>query len=329
MAESVIHTNAEPTWRVRVLLLPGVHALDLAGPVQAIYEANGFGADYQLTYVAAQPDVRSAQGFVIAELEPLPDIDDNDWVLVPGTESTGLDELEVPTEWLRAACQSGARVTSVCSGAFALAKAGLLDGRRCTTHWKVVERLRAWCPTANVLENRLFVLDGNLVTSAGEASGIDMTLALIEHDYGPRIAALVAREMVVYLRRSGESAQRSTYLDYRAHIHPGVHRVQDWIISHPDRRATIDKLAEVAAMSPRHLTRVFRDTTGVTVKVFSHKVKLEVAQNLLHNLALSVEEIAGQCGFQDARQLRRLWKEHFGMTVSEARRRAGVAAARH
>ena len=270
--------------------------------------------------MGAAREVRGAQGFLLGGVEELPDVESNDWILVPGTESARLDTLEVPVEWLRRAAAMAARVSSVCSGAFALARAGVLEGRLCTTHWKVTSRLREWSPTARVLENRLFVRDGNVVTSAGEASGIDMALALIQEDYGPALAAKVAREMVVYLRRSGESAQGSIYLQHRDHTHPRVHRVQDWIAENPDRRATLEFLAEVAAVSPRHLTRIFREATGVTLVTFARKVKLEVARSLAENPALSLEAIAGQCGFEDARQLRRLWKQHYGSTLSSARR---------
>jgi transcriptional regulator GlxA family with amidase domain len=149
-----------------------------------------------------------------------------------------------------------------------------------------------------------------------------MALHLVEQDYGPELAASVAREMVIYIRRNGESTQRSVYLEHRAHMHPAVHRVQDFIAAHPDRQATLEELADVAALSPRHLTRVFRETTGVTLKTFAHKVKLEVARNLLDNPELTIEEIAGRCGFQDARQLRRLWRQQFDSTLSEARTEA-------
>jgi transcriptional regulator GlxA family with amidase domain len=288
--------------------------------VQAIYEANGFGARYRLHYVGETRQVRAAQGFLIGGLEPLCDVSAGDWIIVPGMESSRLDALAPPVEWLRHAGAAAARVSSVCSGAFALVAPGLLDGRLCTTHWKLTSRLRDCSPSARVLENRLFVRDGNLVTSAGEASGIDMTLALIQEDCGPAITARVAREMVVYVRRSGESVQGSIYLQYRAHTHPGVHRVQDWIVEHPQRRGTLESLADMAAVSPRHLTRVFREATGVTVTAFANKVKLEVARTLVDNRALTLEAIAGRCGFEDARQLRRLWTRQYGTTLGGSRR---------
>lgn len=317
---------------VHVLLLPGVHGLDFAGPVQALYEANALGASYRLRYVGSTQQVRAAQGFVIGEVEPLPHVGASDWVMVPGTESSQLGQLQVPVEWLRQARRREARVTSICSGAFALAKSGLLDGRECTTHWKLIRELAACTPTARVLENRLFVNDGNVFTSAGEASGIDLALSLIESDHGPELAARVAREMVVYVRRNGESTQRSIYLEYRAHTHPGVHRVQDWIVAHPDRRATHAEMADVAGVSPRHLTRLFKEATGITLKSFAHKVKLEVADKLANNPELTADDIASQCGFQDARQLRRLWTAHFGESLGASqreRRRLAAPVAQH
>jgi transcriptional regulator GlxA family with amidase domain len=316
-----MQTGSIQTRPVLVLVLEGIHALDFAGPVQAVAEARQFGAAYDLRFVGPRERVRAAQGFTLAALEPLPPLRGDEWILVPGTESTQLESLDVPTAWLVEAASSGARVTSVCSGAFALARAGLLEGRRCTTHWKVLERLRAWSPRAEVLDNRLFVRDENLVTSAGVASGIDMALALIEEDHGPRLTAQVAREMVVYLRRQGDASQSSIHFEHRDHLHPAVHRVQDWILAHPDQRVTLDDLARHAALSPRQLTRVFRQATGITVKTYQQKVRLEVARSLLRQSQATIDDVAARCGFDDARQLRRLWRRHFGTTLREGRPR--------
>jgi transcriptional regulator GlxA family with amidase domain len=311
--------------RVLVLLVPHVHLLDLAGPVQAFYEANGFGGDYRIVHCGAAASVRSAQGLVLADLEPLPEPEPGDLVLVPGIESATLDRLgSVPSAWLRRALTVGARVASICSGAFVLAHAGLLDGRACTTHWKLSGLLQERYPRTRVLENRLFVEDGPVLTSAGEASGIDLSLALLEQDHGPLLVARVAREMVVYLRRAGEGEQISIYLDHRTHLHPGVHRVQDYLVTRPDRNPSIDELGRVAGMSPRNLTRVFRRETGITVKTFAHKVKLQVARDLFASPDLTVEAVASRCGFRDARQLRRLWRSSFGINPTSWRERRGA-----
>ena len=160
-----------------------------------------------------------------------------------------------------------------------------------------------------------------MMTSAGEASGIDLALALLERDHGPLLVARVAREMVVYLRRAGEREQASVFLDHRTHLHPGVHRVQDYLVTTPERNPSIDELGRVAGMSPRNLTRVFRRETGITVKTFSHKVKLQVARDLFASPELTVEAVASRCGFKDARQLRRLWRETFGTNPTSWRER--------
>src|SRR5690349_7671423 len=218
--------KAVRTRHVAVLVLPHVHLLDLSGPVQALFEANGFGADYRLLYCGVAAEATSAQGLVLGRLEPLPDPRSLDLVLVPGMDSRTLKDLGgVPVAWLREAHALGARVASICSGAFALGRAGLLDGRSCTTHWKVAELLQKWHPTVKVLHDRLFVRDGNVITSAGVASGIDMALSLIHEDQGPLMVARVARELVVYLRRDGEQTQASVFLEYRTHLDQGVHKV--------------------------------------------------------------------------------------------------------
>ena len=290
--------------RVLVVLNPDVHLQDMAGPVQVFDEASRLGGAYSLSYCGLDSAVRSAQGLLLAGLQPLPAPRETDLVLVPGTESAKLDALAAPVDWLRAASEAGARIASVCTGAFALARAGLLDGRRCTTHWKVVARLSAAAPRAR---------------APAAASGIDMALSLVEQDFGPLVAARVAREMVVYLRRNGQEEQRSVYLDHRTHLHPGVHRVQDWLVANPQRKPVLSQLARIAAMSPRHLARVFRRATGITPKRFAAEVKVQVARDLLGDPQRSVEAIAASCGFDDARQLRRLWKQSFGVSIAAFR----------
>ncbi len=306
--------------RVLVLLLPEVHLQDLAGPVQVLDEASRLGGAYRLTYCATTSRVRTAQGLHLCDLEPLPEPRAEDLVLVPGFLSDGLDGQDhTPRRWLQKCHRAGARLVSICTGAFALARAGLLDGRRCTTHWKLTDRLAREHPAARVVDNRLFVEDAGVITSAGVTAGIDLALSLVEADFGPLLVCRVAREMVVYLRRNGEAAQESIYLDHRAHLHPGVHRVQDYLVARPDQKPTLSELARLAAMSPRNLARVFRRATGTTPKQFAAKVKVQVARDLLDDPQRSVEAIAASCGFDDARQLRRIWKQAFGVSIAAFR----------
>jgi len=285
------------------LVLPQVELLDLAGPLQALSEVKR----YKIRICSTRPRVNSHQGVVLADLDPLPDDARDALVVVPGMPYAATQRIDrAVTRWLTNAARAGAHIASVCTGAFILGEAGLLDDRRCTTHWSRTADLARRFPRACVLEDRLFVTDGNVTTSAGIASGIDMALALIEQADGPLVAAEVAREMVVYLRRDGAHQQESVYLDYRAHLHPGVHRVQDWIVRHPQSRAPLSELAAIAGMSTRSLTRTFRSATGISVHAFTTRVRVELARTLLHDPGLTMEAVAQRCGFATARQLRRL-----------------------
>ncbi len=288
------------------VVLPEVEILDFAGPLQALSEANRSRQRYRIRICATRPRIVSDQGVVLSDLEPLPDDVGDALVVVPGMPYRATEKIERKiTRWIANAARGGAHIASVCTGAFVLGEAGLLDGRRCTTHWSRTSELARRYPRARVLEDRLYVTDGEITTSAGIASGIDMALALIEQADGPIVAAEVAREMVVYLRRDGAQEQHSVYLDYRTHLHPGVHRVQDWIVRNPSTRATLHALADVAGMSPRSLTRTFRSATGISVLAFTTRVRLELARTLLHDPGLSMEAVAQRCGMS-ARQLRRL-----------------------
>jgi transcriptional regulator GlxA family with amidase domain len=307
------------------LLLPEVEILDLAGPLQAFHEANatrgahGVERRFVIRTCALTPRLRTDQGLVLADLEPLPEAGDGDLVVVPGMKYRATEHVDrTAIRWLKTSAAAGAQLASICTGAFILGEAGLLDGRRCTTHWSRTTELRQRFPRARVVDNRLFVSDGPVTTSAGIASGIDMALALIERSHGPLTAAAVAREMVVYIRRDGAHEQESIYLDYRTHLHPGIHRVQDWLTQHPDAKTTLAELASVAGMSARNLTRLFRATTGLTIKDFATRVRLELARTLLHDPELTVDGVANRCGFDNARQLRRLWRAAFGGTPRES-----------
>ncbi|MDQ3281897.1 MAG: DJ-1/PfpI family protein [Acidobacteriota bacterium] len=294
-------------------MLPEVEILDFAGPLQAFGEANASRARYRTRVCSPQRRIVAQQGVVLADLDPLPDgVTPETIVIVPGMPYHATQKIDRSvTRWLASAARIGAHVASVCTGAFALGEAGLLDGKRCTTHWKRTSELARRFPRARVLEDRLYVTEDNVTTSAGIASGIDMALAFIEQADGPIVAAEVAREMVVYLRRDGTQEQSSVYLDFRTHIHPGVHRVQDWIVRNPADRVTIEELADRAGMSVRSLTRTFRAATGISVHDFTTRVRIELARSLMNDPAMTMEAVARRCGFATARQLRRLFEnEH-------------------
>ncbi len=309
--------------RIFFLVLDGVELLDLAGPAQVFDVAGTLGAPYSLHFCASSPQVRSAQGLSLGQLELLPTIRSSDVVLVAGI---ALEKLNQPIldenthHWLLNAHTVGAAIASVCTGAVVLGEAGLLEGRRCTTHWAVVEDLQQRYPTACVLDSVLYVSDRGVTTSAGIASGIDMALSLVEQQHGPRLAAETARYMVVYLRRNGSQLQQSIYLEYRNHLHPAVHHVQNWLAEHAIEPVALAELAQVANMSVRSFSRAFKDATGLTPVQYQQRLRLEVAATLLNNSELSIEAIAARCGFDDPRHFRRLWQRHFGVSPSATRK---------
>ena len=308
--------------RIIFALFPGCEILDLAGPVQAFHEARALGVDYAMLYCATTRDVPSAQGLGLSGLEPLPELRADDRVIVPGSP---LDGARVPPKlvaWLRQAQRAGVELCSVCTGAFALGEAGVLDGRLCTTHWKRVPELKERFRRAHVVGDRLFVVDGNVVTSAGIAAGIDMALALIEQDAGPVIAGEVAREMVVYIRRDGAHDQESVYLDYQTHLSPGIHQLQQHLVANPGSRETLGELARIAGMSERNLTRVFKRATGISVHDYRERLRVERARDLMRNPTMTLDAVAAACGFADGRQLRRVWSARFGVPPSAARGRS-------
>lgn len=298
--------------RVVFALFPGCEVMDVAGPLQAFHEAAVFGVPYEIVHAAATPTVRTAQGLDFGGLVPFPDVGPDDRVIVPGFTLADTRPPAALVAWVRRAAKAGAEVCSVCTGTFVLGEAGLLDGRRCTTHWKRVRELQRRFPRATVVGDRLFVEDGPVTSSAGIASGIDMALALLERDGGPVLASSVAREMVVYMRRDGSHAQESVYLDYQTHLSPGVHVVQQHLVAHPESSERLGELARMAGMSERTLTRAFRLATGISVRAYRERLRLERARDLMRNPTMTMDAIASACGYADARQLRRLWSARRG-----------------
>ncbi len=319
-----LKSPASTAKRVIFLLVPSVHLLDLSGPAQSFYEANELGGSYELMFVSNHVKLRSAQGLMLSDLLPLPELHSQDTIIVPGILSDTIDHLSgLPMTWLQQADQLNCRICSICSGSFVLAQSGILNGRKSTTHWKLTTKLQENFPQTQVLENRLFVRDDHIMTSAGESSGIDLSLTLISEDQGALVSGRVAREMVVYMRREGYAKQDSLFVTYRNHIHQGVHKIQDWIANHPQQNPSVESLASVAGMSARNLTRVFRQVTGTTVRSYVNKIKMEIAKSLLDDQNRTIENVAYACGFEHPRQFRRVWKQSFGFTPTEYRRRDG------
>ncbi|WP_214109855.1 GlxA family transcriptional regulator [Acrocarpospora catenulata] len=293
--------------RVVFVLVPEVHLLDLAGPAQVFGTGASLGHPYELRYVAAREQVTSAQGLPLTAETSWPGLTADDLVVVPGWRAAPLRKPLRPEdlERLRAHHAAGGTVASVCAGADALGQAGLLDGRRCTTHHDLQDELAARYPRATVIRDVLFTVDDRVVTSAGIASGIDLALHLFAVRHGPAAAARVAREMVVYARRNGHEPQASAMLRHRSHVDDTVHRVQDLIDSRFTEALPLAYLAAHVRVSERTLTRAFTRATGLTPLRYQQTLRLERAQHLISHGTM-VESAAREVGFEDARMLRRL-----------------------
>jgi transcriptional regulator GlxA family with amidase domain len=300
--------------RVVFVVPPQVHLLDFAGPVQTFYEAAANGQPYQLSYCSYQDELRCAGGLSLGTLVSFEQVqaEPGDFIFVPGLEMEYVRTAAFSRDgaaffpWLQAQHARGARICSVCTGAFVLAEAGLLTDRKCTTHWRRLAELQQRYPQVLAQGDTLFVHDGGVYTSAGVTAGIDLALYLLEEAHGPRFATSVSRGLVVYARRGAGHSQQSIYLDYRNHLHSAVHHVQDWLSDNLAAGATLDELAELVNMSPRTLTRTFRKATGISILDYTNALRRELVLTLRRNPALTQEAIAAQCGFRNVRQLQRL-----------------------
>lgn len=309
---------------VYFLLLPGFLVLDFAGPAEALRIAQREGADFSLHYCSPVAAPVSSLGLAQTGLQPLPDsLPSGAWLLIPGLASALADEHSPASrrliDWLRQHWRPDLQLITICSAALLAGAAGLLDGRRCTTHHSLQARLRALAPAARVEEERIFVLDGNIASSAGITTGIDLALELIARHSGPQLALAVAREMVVWQRRDSSSPQHSPFLAYRSHLHPAVHRVQDAVAADPAAAWSLDRLAAIACVSPRHLARLFRQHAGLAPLDYRQRLQLAHIEPLLGQREHSLERIAEAGGFSSARDLRRVWLRQRGSALHRPR----------
>lgn len=295
------------------LILPEVHLLDIAGADQVFLEAKEMGVSVQISYCGTEKSVETSAGLALGSLPYFTTVPlhTGDYLFIPGSSVDYLlngkmknaDELY---KWLHFLHEKGVFLCSVCSGAFVLAQAGLLKGRKCTTHWKRTAQLQRLFPEVQVTENILFSEDSGIYTSAGVTAGIDMALHILSVLCDDHIAFSVARELVVYLRRDGNTPQHSILLRYRNHIHGGIHRVQDYLNDHIDQRNTLDILSDIACMSSRNLTRVFKKETGISVNHYMTLIRKEKLQQLQKNPDVSRSQMAASCGLKSERQIMRL-----------------------
>lgn len=303
-----------------------VHALEIASVMDVFNEANTQSAPvvhYTLTLVAEQPKViRCASGLqIVPDLSIADPVPEPDTLLVGGSYGVPAAPSDAVIAWLlqRSACAR--RYGSVCTGAFLLGAAGLIDGHAVTTHWNYADELRARFPSARVEADSIFIRDGPLFTSAGVSACFDLALALIEEDHGRDLAVSVARYMVMYLKRPGGQSQYSVPLAAQARTRSPIARVQAWILDHPEEDLSLSTLASRAAMSPRNFSRVFRSETGLSPATYVEQVRTDKARRLLEETSLPLDQVAKQSGLGTAAMARRIFLRRLGISLRQYRDR--------
>jgi transcriptional regulator GlxA family with amidase domain len=310
---------------VTVIVPPRALLLDIAGPIEVLRRANLEQTDvrFGVRYAGASAAVASSIGLLLSGIDALPDtLADDAMIVVPGNadniafgddpadENVARDEAAI-VAWLARIVRPSHTLVTICSGALLAARAGLLDGHDCTTHFSVCEKLASLAPGARVLDNRLYVANGKRCSSAGVTAGTDLMLHLVAELCSAAVALAVARHLVVYLRRSGSDPQLSPWLEGRNHIHPAVHRAQDAIAADPSRAWTLATLARIASTSPRHLSRLFNEHAGMGLPEYINRLRVSLARELIGQTRLDMERVAERSGFGSARQLRRAWRRSY------------------
>ncbi|WP_093480576.1 MULTISPECIES: GlxA family transcriptional regulator [unclassified Streptomyces] len=317
-----------PQRTLLLVLFDGVQSLDVTGPLEVFAGAERHTpGTYRIRTASLDGGpVRASSGLTLVPDAALTEEPDPHTLLVPGGEGTRSPDPRL-TDWLRARGPRARRLVSVCTGAVLLAAAGLLDGRRATTHWAHCDRLARDHPAVRVDPEPIYVRDGHVSTSAGVTSGIDLALALVEEDLDRDVALAVARHLVVFLRRPGNQAQFSAQLAAQTAQRAPLREVQRWITEHPAGDLTVDSLAARARLSPRHFARAFRDETGTTPGRYVDRVRLEHARRLLEDSADGIEEISRASGYGTPEAMRRAFVRALGTPPAEYRRRFHPAPA--
>ena len=326
---SAVRTRAT---EVVFVLLPDVVLLDVAGPADAFRNAaSRIPGSYRLRFVAPQPALAAAIGLNLSGLEPLPDRLAPGTILVLTGVSGALIDPQAPAircviEWLRESARP-ALLLCVCAGSVIAAYAGLLAGRECTTHHSHTGELRRVEPGAHVLDNRIFVEDGTVFTSAGVTAGLDLALHVIGEQHGPRLAADIARDLVVYLRRAGTDPALSPWVMHRNHLHPAVHRVQDAVARNPAASWSAAELSAIACTSARNLSRLFAEHAGCSPLDYVQLIRFALARQMVMGSPLDLEHVAARAGFRSAQHLRRVWSRWEAQPPSACRLRGAASRA--
>jgi transcriptional regulator GlxA family with amidase domain len=314
------------THRVVILVYDGVKLLDVAGPAEVFTEANRFGAHYRVLLVSpGGADVVASNGIRISVDGDAESGAAAHTFLVAGADV--YPSTPVARDLARAArnlSEQAARTASICTGAFILGAAGLLDGKRATTHWKVTDQLAARCPGTRVEPDAIYVRDGAVYTSAGVTAGIDLALALVEEDHGPDLTRDVARALVVYLQRSGGQSQFSAPLQGSPPRTPALRKITDLVTADPSGDHSLGELARHLNVSPRHLTRLFRDELSTTPARYVESIRFDMAKALLDQ-GYTATQAAALAGFPSYESLRRVFARELSISPAAYQRRFATA----
>ncbi|MBE1548927.1 transcriptional regulator GlxA family with amidase domain [Mycobacterium sp. OAS707] len=310
---------------VAILVYDGVTLLDVAGPAEVFKEANRFGADYRIALLSPTgEDVMSNLGFGVTVDGGVSCEHPPDTYLVAGSDRYPRTPVpEALAEAARVPATGARRVASICTGAFILAAAGLLDGKRATTHWKVTRELASRCPTCRVEPDAIYVRDGSTYTSAGVTAGIDLALALVEEDYGPDLTRDVARALVVYMQRSGGQSQFSAPLQGPPPRSPALRKVTDLVTANPHGNYSLTELARHLNVSTRHLNRLFREELSTTPARYVEEIRFDMARALLDQRHTATDA-ATRAGFPSYESMRRVFARKLGISPAAYQRRFGT-----
>jgi transcriptional regulator GlxA family with amidase domain len=308
--------------RLAVVVFPGFQLLDAAGPIAAFDIARRYdGAGYDIHILAPGGGQVSSSSVASFATE---DLGDGPWdtVMVAGGDTRrGLRESRAIVDWLARVAPTSRRMTSVCSGAYFLAEAGLLDGRRATTHWAGSDDFARRYPRVRLDADRIFIRDGDVWTSAGITAGIDLALALIEDDLGGDVARRTAQQLVVHQRRPGGQSQFSALVELGGHS-GRFSDLMDWIRRHLAEPLTVERLAEHCAMSPRNFARAFAAETGTTPAKAVERLRLEAARTAVEAGRAPIDRVAETAGFGDPERMRRAFLRAYGQPPQALRRAA-------
>jgi transcriptional regulator GlxA family with amidase domain len=312
---------------VAIVVPSNAQSLDICGPLDTFLEANRQAPakcnyEVRLLSTGRELSVKAGAMSLVADNSILEDSQPIDTLLIAGTpdygQAYGATDLHA---WLRGQAPRCRRHGSVCTGAFFLGAAGLLDGLNATTHWQHAAELAERFPAARIVPDQIFVQDGKLWTSAGVTAGIDLALKLIEDDHGRDVALAVARRLVVFLKRPGGQSQFSAHLAAQLASEGRIQSVQHWILDHLSLELTVNTLAARVAMSVRNFTRVFQQETGITPADFVEMARVDSARRLLEDSDKPLQRVASSCGFANPDTMRRAFLRRIGTGPSEYRER--------